>query len=465
MIQLEKGKRSEEKVHSRKSEVSEGVVSNYRFNDSTITQFIGLSNYHIIKSSFTRLHDSTVKQLKKNKKMKTYINIFITLFILTSCQTANKEEKHDDHEKQEQAANGEEAHAHEDEISISQAQFKANHMVLDSLQIYQFSDYIEASGTIDVPPKNKASISPFYGGYVKSINLINGDFVKKGQLLFSLENPDFLQLQQDFLQAKEQLAYLKLDYERQKQLADEQIASKKKYLKAKADYRVTKSKYQSLKRKLIMLHINPDTLTDENIRETIFIYAPISGYVSDISIEKGAFLSPEKVALKITNTKHKHVELKVYEKDYNKLKKGQKVVFSLQNSPKKQYHGTIHLLGKTVDKQQRFINIHVHIEDEKSTQNILPMMYVDAKIAISNHEAKALPETAVIDKEAAHFVLVQTEIEEGNLIFEAKEVVIGDNNNGMVEIINFLDIKPTDKILVKGGYFLLGAGGGHQHDH
>jgi len=397
--------------------------------------------------------------------MKTYINIFITLLALTSCQTNHKEEKHDDHEKHEQEVSGEEAHQHEDEISISQAQFKANKMVLDSLQTYQFADYIITTGIINVPPKNRASISPFYGGYVKMINLINGDFVKKGQLLFSLENPEFIQLQQEYLQAKEQLAYLKLDYERQKQLADEQIASQKKYLQAKATYRVTKSRYQSLQKKLQMLHINTRKLNDDNISSTIYIYAPISGYISDISIEKGTFLNPEKVALKITNTSHKHLELKVFEKDLSHIKVGQKVVFNLQNDPKTQLSGAIHLIEKKVDNQKRIINVHVHINNEKNIKNMLPMMYVDAKIAIASHTAKGLPETAVIDKDDENFVLVQTEIEEDHLIFEAKEVIIGDHSNGKIEIINASDFSKTDKILIKGGFFLLGAGGGHQHDH
>jgi cobalt-zinc-cadmium efflux system membrane fusion protein len=400
--------------------------------------------------------------------MKSYICIILSVVFLTACQNTKK--PNDEHEvalhQEDTHQEGEEHHHNEDEISVSDTQFKANKMQLGNLQTYTFSDYLTTTGIVNVPPKNKATISPFYGGYVKSINLINGDYVKKGQVLFALENPDFIQLQQDFLQAKEQLTYLKLDYERQKQLADEQIASQKKYLKAKSDYYVTKSRYQSLKKKLQMLHINTSSLSDNDIRSIINIYAPISGFVSDISIEKGAFLSPERVAMKIVNTSHKHIELKVFEKDLHKIDKGQKVVFNLQNDIEKKFTGKIHLIEKKVDAQKRFINVHVHIDDENSILNMLPMMYVDAKIVMHTHQAKGLPETAVIDKEDEHFVLLQTETEEGHLIFEAKEVHIGEhNNNGQIEILNAADFKEGDKILLKGGFFLIGAGGGHQHDH
>jgi cobalt-zinc-cadmium efflux system membrane fusion protein len=405
--------------------------------------------------------------------MKSYIYILLSVLFLTACQ--NTKHTHDDHdEATHQEENHQEVDTHhqdeehdhdENEISVSVAQFKANKMQLGNLQTYTFSDYLTTTGIVNVPPKNKATISPFYGGYVKTINLINGDYVKRGQLLFTLENPDFIQLQQDFLQAKEQLTYLKLDYERQKQLADEQIASQKKYLKAKSDYYVTKSQYQSLKKKLQMLHINTSKLSDENIRSMINIYAPISGYISDISIEKGAFLSPERAALKIVNTSHKHIELKVFEKDLHKIKKGQKVIFNLQNDIAKKFTGKIHLIEKKVDAQKRFINVHVHIDDEKNIKNMLPMMYVDAKIVVQTHQAKGLPETAVIDKDDEHFVLLQTETEEDHLIFEAKEVHIGDRSNGQIEIISATDFTEEDKLLLKGGFFLIGVGGGHQHDH
>ncbi len=390
--------------------------------------------------------------------MKKYIFTIAIFSLLTACSTEKKQEN----TTQINENNISEEKAKEDVIVIDEAQFKINEMKLGTPEYIDFPQYIEVSGMIDVPPKNKASISPIMGGYVQSFNLLEGDYVKKGQVLFSLKNPDFVQMQEQFLETKNSLDYLKSDYERQKQLKEEQITSAKKYLKAKSDYQSAVSRYQSLRKQLQMLNINPDRLTSSTIRSTVYITSPLSGYVTDINIEKGIYLESAQVAMKVVNTEHKHVEMKVYEKDLQKIKTGQVFVFYQPDFPQKIYEGKIHLIGKSIDPKQRTVNVHGHLKNEKSATNLLPGVFVTAQIATNKHKALVVPETAIVDDGEKQYVLLLQKDEGKKFNFIPIEVKTGKSWKGKIEILNLHALPKQAKILVKGGYYLIGAGGGEE---
>ncbi len=390
--------------------------------------------------------------------MKKYLLLFLFAIVLSACQKSRET----DNAEHKVAENHNET---EEYIVITPEQFKANDMAFGEIRQTQFPDYVEVTGMIDVPPKNKASVSPVMGGYVTDFNLLEGDYVKKGQVLFRMQNPEYIHMQEQYLATKNSLDYLKADYERQKELVKEQITSTKKFLKAKSDYMAALGRYQSLRKQLRMLNIDPDRLTHDQIRSVVAIVAPLSGYVTNINIEKGVYLEPRQVAMQVVNTTHKHVEMKVYEKDIHRLKKGQKIVFNLPDAPGKTYEGEVHLIGKDIDREKRTVNVHGHIHNETQTQDLLPGMFVEVKIATDMHQALTVPETAVTDQGDKHFVLVKVKEENGKIYLKPVEVKTEKTWNGNVEILPVEDLPAGTSVLVKGGYFLLNAGeeGGQEH--
>jgi len=348
-------------------------------------------------------------------------------------------------------------------IHITPRQFKANHMQWGTAGEHEFASFVRTNGMIGVPPKNRAAVSPVFGGYVQSMNLIEGDYVRRGQVLFTLSNPEYIEWQQRYLQLKEQSAYLKSEYERQKQLYREQISSAKNFLKTQADYKTALAGKKALEKKLRMLGIDPTSLTENNMRSTVSVRAPISGYVSDINITKGEFTGTEKPAMEIWNTNHKHVEIKVFEKDIHKIRKGQKFLFNLPNNPEKTYTGTIFLIGKKIDPVKRYVNVHGHIDREKEAGDLLPEMFTDVRIIYETRRAQALPETAVLDEGDMKFILVKKGEKDGKIILEKIPAKTGKTYEGYVEILSPVLTK-KDTVLVKGGFFLLrGDESGHEH--
>src|SRR5690554_209872 len=341
------------------------------------------------------------------------------------------------------------------ELVITQKQFETSAMHLGKFQEYSFGFVIKINGTIDVPPEGRVEISNYYGGYVRNLALLTGQHVKKGEVLFSLENPEYVEMQQDFLEAESQLLYLKSDYERQQTLREENIASQKNLLKAESDYHTTLAKVEGLKKKLELLNINAASVNPGNLISQLAIRAPFSGYVTAVNTLNGAFLSPSDVALSLINTDHIHIDLKVFEKNIASLKEGQSIRFRLPDDRKASFEAEVFMIGKAIEADNRMINVHAHLKDETQNGLFTPGMYVEAEIQSSDKQSMALPSEAVIEVANQYFVLVLVERREGEMVFAKKEVKPGDTANALVEITNASEFKESDEILVKGAFNLI----------
>ncbi len=339
-------------------------------------------------------------------------------------------------------------------FEISKTQFDSSNMTLTKFEIKDFYDIVSATGNFDVPPNNRVSISSFYGGIVKDINLHPGNKVKKGQKLFTLSNPELIEIQKDFLESKGQLVYLKSDFERQKDLFEDRSTSEKIYLKAESDYQVILARYESLRKKLELMDLNPNTLNAENIKSNISIYSPVSGYISSIDISSGIFLDPMSVAMVIINRDHLHLELNIFEKDIHTIKKGQLVRFRIQEEQNIEYQGEVYLVNPTVDPQKRMATIHVHIEDE-TNEKFIPGMYVEADIYTSSKKAIALAEEALVQVGKQYFVLKRLKNEGSSYDFVKLEISPGRKTKGYIEILNLSEIGKDTEFLKAGAFDLI----------
>jgi membrane fusion protein, heavy metal efflux system len=340
-------------------------------------------------------------------------------------------------------------------VYITTEQFTTSFMKVGSFEKQSFSQTIRANGYVDVPPERKASVSVKLGGFVKALSILPGEKVAQGAVLFTLENPEFIRLQQDYLEAKAQLKYLESDYERQKALASDNITSQKNFLKAESDFKVTQAKVNALGEQLKLLNINLQKLESGSIESTIGVYSPISGYISMVNINRGKYVAAQDVAVEIVNTDHKHVELQIFEKDIVSIREGQNFTFSLPGSGNGVHFGEVYLVGKTIENATRTVNVHGHIENEEEIKNLLPGMYVEAYIDISSSESIVLPSDAVVSLGDEHYVLLQTNADNTGYTFVRKAVAIGKVTNQWTEIKNSTDFKPDDLFLVKGAFNLI----------
>ncbi len=339
-------------------------------------------------------------------------------------------------------------------ITITQKQFLASGMSLGKIENHQFEETISVTGQIDVACGNKYNITAYYPGYVEELKVCIGDSVRKGQLLFTLSNPDYIKLQEEYLALKSKIEYLKEEYERQEKLFADSVASKKKYLQAKSEYFSAKSRLQSVEQQLKMLNISLSDIEQGKITSVIGVYAPAKGYITDIYVNPGQFIQQETTVLRLVNTSHYHIKLNVFEKDINKIRKGQKIYFYLPDNPHKIYEGTIFHVGKALN-DKRIVLVQAHINKGVNTSGFIPGMFVEARIVTGMKEAPALPSTAVVDLDDKFYVLLLKEKKDGKYIFEQKNIQIGDQDDKYTEILNADDFPREAQFLTNGAFALI----------
>jgi cobalt-zinc-cadmium efflux system membrane fusion protein len=339
-------------------------------------------------------------------------------------------------------------------IMLTSDQFNSMNMAWGKLDSSQFSEEITVQGAVRVPVENMQEVTTFYGGYVSGMELLEGQSVKKGEVLFYLENPEFILLQQNYLETKSQLNYLKAEYDRQKTLFGEQIASQKNYLKAEADYQSTRAKTESLKRQLGLLRINAEELQPESIRSKVPIYSPVAGFVTAINVVPGAYIQPRDVAVSLMSKEHLHMELVVFEKDVKRIKKGQVVEVHIPEISSETLIAEVFMVGQSIN-EARQINVHADLKDESKESMLVPGMFIEAIIHTDPQEGMSIPQMAVIESDDKSYVLVLREKKENGFSLEKIEVQTGKLVNGKIEILAGSKLSATDQILIKGGFNLL----------
>ena len=406
--------------------------------------------------------------------MKAFTKIILILVFFSTFYSCGKKE----------VETTEEAH-HEEEgiVELTQEQFKNANIKLGKIEMKNINSTISVNGVLDVPPQQMVSVSAMMGGFIKTTDLLQGLVVKKGEIIATIQNPDFIQIQSDYLESKEKLIYAEQEFKRQEELSKENVAASKIFQQVSAEYKSLQVTLGAIEERLKILNINPNKLSRNTIKSVVNIYAPIGGHVTTVNVNIGKFVNPQDVICEIVDTDHLHAELTVFEKDIQNVKIGQKVRFILVNENDKERVAKVYLINKQIS-EDRTIRVHAHLEKEDAT--LIPNMYLKGIIELENGSASpALPENAVVNVGEKFFIFIKSDDHHSAIlksdvvkstsphpskyIYEAIEIQKGITQNGYTEILlpeGF--VVEEAQVVVNGAYDLLtkmnnGEEEGHAH--
>lgn len=237
---------------------------------------------------------------------------------------------------------------------------------------------VSFNGTIVIPPQRMATISLTMGGVVKSTSLLPGQAVRQGTLLATLENPEFITLQQTYLDSHAQAEYLEAEYQRQKALSAEQAASQKRLQQSKADYLSMKSRMEAAAAQLKLLGVSPETLLQSGIQQSLLVKSPISGYVADVQMNVGKYMNAGEALCEVVDKSQTLLRLTTYEKDLADMKEGNPVQFRVNGMGKTTFEATLISIGQKVDEVTRSVEVFARVN--ASNPQFRPGMYVTARI-------------------------------------------------------------------------------------
>ena len=367
--------------------------------------------------------------------MKKLSIIYFLLIAFVSCKT-NKEEN-----KTESTTIG------TNEVVLTKIQQQNANIEIGELQQKTVATILKVNGRIDVPPQNLISVSAPLGGYLKNTKLLPGMHISKGEIIATLEDQQFIQLQQDYLMTKSKLYFAEKEFERQKEMNASLASSTKNVTIADAEVKMNRILLSGLSEKLKLIHINPASVSENNISKNVNIYSPINGYVSKVNVNIGKYVAPTDVLFELINPLDIHLNLHVFEKDIAQLFIGQKLLAYTNTNPERKFNCEIILISKNISEDG---TTEVHCHFENYDKNLLPGMYMNAEVDITSSKGFTLPETAIVNYEGKYYAYEQKE----DLKYVMVEVVLGAKKDGFVEIKNY-QLLQNRKLVLNGSYTLL----------
>ena len=334
-----------------------------------------------------------------------------------------------------------------DIVMLTDAQMAIAKIELGEVERRSISSVIKLNGKIDVPPQNLISVSMPLGGYLKSTKLLPGMHINKGELIAIMEDQQYIQIQQDYLITKNKLEFAKAEYIRQKELNASKATSDKLFQQSEMEYKSLLITLSALDAKLKLININTQKLTENTIANNVKIYSQISGFVSKVNVNIGKYVNPTDVLFELINPSDFHLNLKVFEKDIDKLSIRQKLMAYSNNFPDKKYDCEIILISRDISPE-RTVDVHCHFE--KYDKTLLPGMYMNADVEVKTNNTFSISEDAIVNFEGLDYVFVAKDKHQ----FQMVKVDVGSKENGFIEVKNnraFLD----KQLVINGAYTLL----------
>lgn len=413
------------------------------------------------------------------------IYIAFVLIFLVGCEKKAASTEVEGEVKTEQAEeHGEEAL--QTIASLTEEQMKAVGITLGKIEMKELTSTIKANGALRVPNNNKATVTSMYGGIIKTLNVQIGDFVRRGQVIASISNPEYIQLQEQYLTVKSRIAFAEQEYRRQKELFDNDAGAKKNLQSSDAELKTLRTQRSSLQRQLQIMGINPANVNNGNLRSGLVITSPISGTISTISAQIGSYVDISSPVAEIIDNGSLHLDLQVFEKDLPKMKVGQIVHFKLTNNPETEYDARIYSIGSSFENDSKTISVHCSVTGNKS--GLIDGMNITGIVSLDKSTTPAVPNEAIVEADSKYFIFIKTdkkaeehhEQEEGEHLnekkipekeekmtnFEKIEVVKGSSDMGYTAITTVNEISANAEVVIKGAFFVnakLSNSGEHEH--
>lgn len=385
-------------------------------------------------------------------------------------------------------------HAHENEhtATLTSEQMKSIGIELGSIEKKQLTASLRANGVLKVPNQNKASINSVYTGVIKTLLVQAGSPVAKGDVIATISNPQFIQVQEDYMGINAKIQHAEQEYNRQKELNEGNAGALKNLQAAETELRTVQAGKAALKQQIELMGINPSSLSNGKLVSVISLRSPINGVVSKVSVNLGSYVDVSTPVAEIVDNSQLHLDLFVYEKDLPKLKKDQVIHFTLTNNPGREYDAVIFSLGSSFEGESKAVSVHAMVKGNKS--GLIDGMGITALISLEAAVVPAVPTDALITFQGQDYVFIvagEEGVEEGHdhkkngseeahdhkenkkpaasagtVTFERIPVARGTTDVGYTEITLLKDIPANSKVVVKGAFFLLAKqtnSGEHEH--
>lgn len=395
--------------------------------------------------------------------------IYISLFALALTLFVSCGQKAEDKKETSVQTEQEQDHDHDEGVEVTEAQLNTVGIKLGKIEKRELANIIRVNGEMNLAPQKKAEVTSLIGGIIRQILVNEGSNVSKGQTVAYLENTAIVELQKNYLTSKKEAFVAEQEYNRQKELAEQGAGVQKVLQQASANYEISKAQLTGLEKQLLQLSISPSQVSSGNMVTRIPVKSPIAGTVNKINISTGSYVDIQASLMNISDNSQMHCDVKVFEKDINKVKLRQEVDLSLTNQPGTSLKGVVYEINKSFEDDTKAIKVHLEIKD-RNNLHLVPGMYVTGLINIGKEKTEAVPNDAIISNEGKKYILVLQNEENGTegkiFHFKQEEVITGTSELGYTQITPVKKIEEDATIVISNAFYIASMTADHgEHAH
>jgi len=385
-----------------------------------------------------------------NNRSFIIIPIFVAAGFIVSCGGNEKVEP-----TAAETGTPEAEHEKPDEVTLTAEQLKTIGIEFGAIEQKQLTASLKTNGVLKVPNQNKAGINSVYSGVIKSLLVEPGNNVSKGQTVATIANPEFIQVQGDYLGINSRIVLAEQEYSRQQELNAGNAGALKNLQAAEAELKALRTRRSSLQQQIQLMGINPASLSNGRLVFVLSVRSPISGVVSNVPVKMGSYVDVTTLIAEVVDNSRLHLDLFVYEKDLPKLKNKQMIHFTLTNNPGKEYDAEIFSLGSSFENDSKAVSVHAMVKGDKT--GLIDGMNITANISLDKATLPAVPTEAIVNLQGQDYIFIVDSVDTKNMVthFNRIPVVRGTSDVGYSEITLLKEIAAGAKVVTKGSFFIL----------
>ena len=294
----------------------------------------------------------------------------------------------------------------------------------EALKIQSIHRLINAVGRIDYAEPNISLVTLKFEGWIEKL-IVNstGRLVRRGEPLLEIYSPDLVAAQQEYL-----------------------LALKAKDIPGSAGLSIL----NSAREKLRLWDITDQQVENlermGQIKRTLTIFAPISGFVIEKNVLAGQKVMPGESLFKIADLSRVWVLGDVYEYELPFVKQGQEATISLSYFPGETFSGKITYIYPYLNPETRTNKVRIEVANPEF--KLKPEMYANLEIHVDYGMKLAIPADAVLDAGAKNFAFV----DKGDGYFEPREVKLGVRGEGIYEVLG--GVAEGEKVVTSANFLV-----------
>lgn len=414
-------------------------------------------------------------------KIKILVGVLGISLLMTACHSHEEGDGHDHSHGNKSSAKQEESHDEEEnsnQTSLTDEQIKAVDIRLGKIENKELTATLKANGLLRVPNNNKGNATALFGGVVQTLNVQIGSNVRKGQTIATIANPQFIQIQEEYMTTINRIVLAEQELQRQQELNEGNAGAKRNLQSATSELNALRTRRSSLQQQIQMMGINPSALANGQLKSVLTVTSPVSGTVSEVFAMIGSYVDVSSPIAEIVDNSSLHLDLQVFEKDLPRLRVGQVIHFTLTNNPGTVYDAKVFSIGASFENESKTIAVHSSVIGNKT--GLIDGMNITGVVSLDNALTAAVPNEAIVEADGKFYIIVKMKddhehkegeshdhAEEGTK-FEKIEIFKGVSDMGYTAITPVRELAPDAEVVVKGAFFInakMSDSGGHAHAH